>query len=253
MFTRVFNVAGLIARLAEWKSMLALYATRRSAMAVGGYFAAATLAALGLCVLLGAGYIAIVEFVGPAIALGAIGALLLLIATVVALVARRHGRTPENGITEASTREKVARGEKLLLSMLGFSDADNDAQKQRAQVRDETPSNTSLNDPKVMLAAGFAVLGLLGPGRVFRTIRIASAIGSVVALANRAVVDSRNAQKDTEPPESPRTRSAARSGRDVSPGGEQRNASGNQQRPKTTPPSSDNTIPSHNRLGASSR
>jgi hypothetical protein len=39
----------------------------------------------------------------------------------------------------------------------------------------------------VLMAAGFALLGLLGPGRLLRTIRIATALASATALANRAI------------------------------------------------------------------
>ncbi|TVQ62437.1 MAG: hypothetical protein EA379_05270 [Phycisphaerales bacterium] len=231
------------------KSRLALYAAQRSATAVVGFFAAATLAVLGVAGLLGAGYVVMAERFGSPIALGAVGVTLLLIAASVALIASRHARSSEQGVTEASTRECILKGEEMLRSVLGITDVDNEAREKSAHTRDDGPVNTNLDSPKVMMAAGFAVLGLLGPGRVFRAIRIATAVGSLAALANRAITDSRNKEGERSDQVETPARAGSKHGPDGTPDSGRSTAPSNQRRTGVGKPLGDNFTPSHSSIG----
>ncbi len=196
MLKRVFNVAGLIVRIAEWKVCVLAASARRSAIALLGYFVAAIIAFGGLMALLGAGYVALEEVVGASLAMVAVGAVLLLIASAVWLIARGRGRGTGEDLSEHDARSRLVRDEEMLLRKLGMNTDEAKAGTsgdERRVARATVPESvTGIDNPKVILAAGFAMLGLLGPVRLLRTVRIATAVGSIAALANRAINEHRD-------------------------------------------------------------
>ena len=198
MLTRAFNVIGLIVRIAEWKVHLLAFAARRSAIAMLGYLIAAVVAFGGVAILLGAGYVALEAIVGVSVALAVVGVFLLVVASVIWILANRRGRSTGQSITEHDAWENVARDEELLRSKLGMNNNETKPDSKRSEPRTrpspQTDSDEGLDDPMVLVAAGFAMLGMLGPGRLFRTVRIATALASVTALANRALNEHRDKQ-----------------------------------------------------------
>jgi len=203
MFTRAFNVAGLLVQIAEWKASLIAFAARRSMIAMLGCLIAVIVALGGLAILLGAGYVALETIVGVPIAMAATGAFLLLIASLIWLIARQRGKSTESTTTEREVRGYIARDKELLSSMLGINNNEAESARRsgpRVRPSAQTASSVNLDNPKVLMAAGFALLGLLGPGRLFRTIRIATALASVTALANRAISEHQDKQGTQQAP-----------------------------------------------------
>lgn len=198
MLTRMLSAVGLIVRIAEYKASLAGLAAGRSAFAVSGSLIAGLVALGGLATLSGAAYIALEAFVGDTIALAAIGGLLLLVATVIWAVANRRGSRGGASLPEKEARKNVAKDEAMLRSMLGLND--DEPRNDGARPRPRTPPSPEfdigvmLENPKLLMAAGIAMIGLLGPGRMFRTLRLATAIGSIAALANRVMKEQRETQ-----------------------------------------------------------
>lgn len=198
MLTRLFHVADLIVRIAEWKACLLGFAAKRSAIAMLGHLVAAIVALGGLAVLLGAGYVALEVIVGASIAMVLVGVFLLLSASLIWFIANQHGKSTGRAMTERDARKIAARDGELLRSMLGMTNDDPEPNSKRSRPRiqssPESDAIKGLDNPKVAMAAGFALLGLLGPGRLFRTVRIATALASVAALANRAIIEHRDKQ-----------------------------------------------------------
>jgi hypothetical protein len=163
-----------------------------------GYSIAAIVALGGMAVLLGAGYVALETIVGVAVAMAAVGVFLLLIASGIWIIASRRGRSTGQSITEHDAWTNVARDEELLRSMLGMTN--NNAKPDftrpgpRIHLSPQSDAVSGFDDPKIVMAAAFAMLGLLGPGRLIRTVRTATALASVAALANRAVNEHRDKQ-----------------------------------------------------------
>lgn len=207
MFTRAFNVVGLIVRIAEAKASLLAFAARRSVVAMLGYFIAAIVALGGLAILLGAGYVALEAIVGVSIALTAVGVCLLLIASLIWIIANRREKGTGEPMTEDDVRKNVARDEDLLRSKLGMTNDEDKPNFERPGPRTRSSpqfdSFKSLDDPKVLMAAGFALLGLLGPGRLFRTVRIATALASIAALASRAITEHGTSKARKDRPDRP--------------------------------------------------
>lgn len=207
MLTRMLSAAGLIVRIAEYKASLAGLAAGRSAFAVLGSLIAGLVALGGLATLSGAGYIALEAFVGGTTALAVIGGILLLVATVILIIANRRGSRGGASLPEKDARKNVAKDEEMLRSMLGMNKDEPKNDGVRAAPRTPpTPEfdfGVMLNNPKLLMAAGIAMLGLLGPGRMFRTVRLATAIGSIAALANRVMKEQRETRgRETQSRES---------------------------------------------------
>lgn len=185
MLSRAFEVMGLVVRIAEWKATMLGFSVKRSAIAMLGYLIAAIVALGGMVVLLGAGYVALEAIAGVAIALSAVGVSLLLIASIIVIIANRRGRSTGHAPTEEDVRESAASDEELLRARLRLS---NKGAKQSFEgPASQSDAVKGLENPKVAMAAGFALLGLVGPGRLFRTVRIATALWSMAALAHRAI------------------------------------------------------------------
>jgi hypothetical protein len=190
MFTRAFNVAGLLVQIAEWKASLIGFAAKRSMMAMLGCLVATIVALSGLAVLLGAGYVAFEAIVGVPVAMAATGAFLLMLASLIWLIARQRGKSTESTTTEREVSGYITRDKELLSSMLGITNSEAEPTRRsgpRVRSSAHTAPSVNLESPMVLMAAGFALLGLLGPGRLLRTIRIATALASATALANRAI------------------------------------------------------------------
>ncbi len=191
MLTRLFSIAGLIVRIAEWKASLLAFAARRSAIAMMGYLVAAIVALGGLAVLLGAAYVALEAVVGASLAMAAVGVFLLLAASLIWIVSYQRGKSKGQVMTEHDAWKNVARDEEMLRSLLGLTnDEDKPNFKRPGPSTQPSPQSNAMegfDNPKVAMAAGFALLGLLGPGRLFKTVRIATALASVAALAHRAI------------------------------------------------------------------
>lgn len=196
MLTRAFHVVGLIVRIAEWKVSLLAFAARRSAIAMLGYLIAAIVALGGMGVLLGAGYVALEPVVGVPLAMAAVGVCLLLAASTLWVIANRRGRSTGHSISEHDAWTNVARDEELLRSMLGMNNIAPKTGSVRPGPRihpsPQSDSAYGFDDPKVVVAAAFAMLSLLGPFRILRVIRTATAVASVAALANRAINEHRD-------------------------------------------------------------
>lgn len=201
MLTRAFNVIGMIVRIAECKASLLGFAARRSAIAMLGSLLAAIVAIGGMAVLLGAGYVELKAIVGVSLAMAAVGVCLLLIASFIWIIAIRRGKGTGHAMTEHDAENSAARDQELLRSMLGMTnnEAEPGLTHPGPRIRPLRGSNAinGLDDPKVLMAAGFAMLGLLGPGGLLRALRTAASLASVAALANRAVNEHRH-KKGTE-------------------------------------------------------
>ncbi|MCC5785291.1 MAG: hypothetical protein JJU33_01165 [Phycisphaerales bacterium] len=197
MLTRAFNVIGLVVRNAEWKAHLAAFAAKRSVIAMLGYLIAAIVALGGLSILLGAGYVTLVPIVGVPYAMAAVGVFLLLIASLIWLVASQKGKGTDDTLTEHQARENAERDAEQLRSALGLTDDEPDAKPggPPTQTSEQSDVTKALKDPKVAIAAAVATLGLVGPGRLFRTVRIAAGIASIAAIANRVISDNEKKSK----------------------------------------------------------
>lgn len=205
MLTRAFNAAGLIVRIAEWKARLLAFGARRSAIALMGALFAAILALGGMAILLGAGYVALEAIVGVPTAMAIIGAFLLIVASIIWIIAQQKGANPHDGVTEIEARKQAARDEESLRAALGLTQQDGSSSGHATpgarMARPATPV-PPLDAPKVLMAAGFAALGLLGPVRLLRTVRIATTLASITALAKRAIDERPDAQVTPRPPDS---------------------------------------------------
>ena len=198
MLTRAFHVIGLIVRIAEWKVSLLAFAARRSAITMLGYFIASIVALGGIAVLLGAGYVALEAVVGVPLAMTAVGVFLLIVASIIWIVASRRGRSTGQSITEHEAWNNVSRDEESLRTMLGMNTKEPKPDFARPGPRihpsPQSDSAYGFDDPKVVVAAAFAMLSLLGPFRILRAVRTATAVASVAALANRAINEHRDKQ-----------------------------------------------------------
>lgn len=191
MFTRAFNVIGLFFQIIGWKARLHVLAVRRSVFAMLGFLVAAIVALGGLMILLGAGFVALEAIVGVSIAMVAVGVFLLFIAITIWILASQRGKGTGEAMTENETQQRAAKDEEELRSMLGMTREEDKPSSNRPGPRTHSSlqpdSADGLDNPKVVLAAGVALLGLLGPGRLFRSMRFAAALASITALAYRAV------------------------------------------------------------------
>lgn len=205
MLTRVFNVAGLIVRLAKWKVLLAALSVKRSIIAIIAQIFAAFVALGGMAVLLGAGFVALEAVIGVSLALTAVGLFLLIVASVIWMVAKKQGKSMVESVSESEVREHDASDEQRLVSQLGITNDEERPKMNEAgtQYRSaaESDSTNNFDNPKVALAAGFAMLGLLGPGRMFRTVRLASSVGSIIALTGRAISNQQHKESTPSRPD----------------------------------------------------
>ena len=198
MLTRAFNVIGLVVRNAEWKAHLATFAAKRSVIAMLGYLIAAIVALGGLAILLGAGYVTLEPIVGVPYAMAAVGVFLLLIASLIWLVANQKSKGTDDSLTEPEARKNAERDAEKLRSALGLTDEDEPDDTPagpHSQDSEQSDVTRALKDPKVAIAAAVATLGLVGPGRLFRTVRIAAGIASIAAIANRVISDNEKKSK----------------------------------------------------------
>ncbi|TVQ74988.1 MAG: phage holin family protein [Phycisphaeraceae bacterium] len=188
MLKRVFNGARLLTRIAELKGRLGLYAAKQAGKATIGFASAAFLAVVAVIGLHSAAYIALAPYLGSAGALAAVSVVGLGFAAVVLLISRGYARRNASSIPDKELREEITMQQERLRSMFGISDQDDG----NAQTNGKFSSNGATHsegkiDPKIIAAAGLAAAGLLGPSRIFRSLRFTAALVSTAALVNKAM------------------------------------------------------------------
>lgn len=201
MFNRAFRVVGLVVRVAEAKASVRTFAARRSVMLMLGNAIGVVMACFGFSILLGAGYIALEPVVGVPVAMVAVGVTLIAVAAAISIIAGLRSKGPDRVTTEQDAQARVERVEQLLRSTLGLTNKTPESEP-RLTSREQSPQSTphsetfkGFDDPKVLLSAAVAIIGLLGPRSVFRSMRIAAALGSASTVMTKLVADSKSQNK----------------------------------------------------------
>lgn len=186
MLTRVFDTAGLLASLAETKVQLGFCAVRRTAVATQLQLAASVLTLAASIGLAGALYIMLVPRFGAPGALAAVSGLGLVLAGAVWSIARQTARGGVSGWKEQALRRSIEKQREDLSIAIGTAEPKVDDASPQSVPPSPSSAATMLSDPKVLVAAAVAVVGLIGPWRALRAMQLASALAATTAFARRS-------------------------------------------------------------------
>lgn len=195
LLSRIGRAVAAVTHIGELRAQPSLAALRHTGVTTLGYAAAALLATVSACGVLGAGYIVLARHLGPAEALAVISGVGLGLSAIVWLAAYRYGQIRAVG----GLRDELSKEERVLRSTVGLSQSDEPASADGTR----TVTGPSLSpspgvNPMTLAAAGIAAAGLLGPSRLFRLIRIGVGVGSVAALITRAAREHKGPHSDVD-------------------------------------------------------